>query len=232
MAKNKITVGITDCSKWVNYAKWIEQVPGVTVLKLSQKAKNICDLEKCDGILLTGGEDVHPKFYNKPEYFSILDPKEVDVERDEFEMEVIKKSLSLKKPVLGICRGLQIANVYFGGTLIPDIPSAGKPSHSKFQGYDKRHLVNIFDDSVLKDFIGKGRGPVNSAHHQSADVIASDLRVTALSDDGIVEGLEWLNPEGRSFLLLVQWHPERMTDADSPFSKNIRDRFISELQGF
>jgi putative glutamine amidotransferase len=67
---------------------------------------------------------------------------------------------------------------------------------------------------------------VNSAHHQSADVIANDLRAVACADDGIIEGLEWKYPEEKSFLLLVQWHPERMKDADSPFARNIRDNFL------
>ncbi len=232
----KITIGITDCGKWGNYAKWFREIPNVEVLKLTYKENlptgrqgNFSEIEKCDGIVLSGGEDVHPKFYNKPEYISILNPEEIKIERDEFELNVIEKTLKLKKPLLGICRGLQVANVFFGGTLIPDIPRAGKPSHSKIAGYDKRHLVNIFDDSALKNFIGESRGEINSAHHQSADVIASDLKVVACSDDGIIEGLEWKNPAKKSFLLLVQWHPERMKDTESSFAKNIRDKFVSQI---
>ena len=229
MTNDQITIGITDCSKWENYAKWFRELPGIEILKLTYKEGNIKDIDKCDGIVLSGGEDVHPKFYNKPEYLSILKPEEIKAERDEFEFKVIEKTMDQKKPLLGICRGLQIANVHFGGTLIPDIPSDGNPSHSKMKGYDKRHIVNISDKSVLKKFIGKVRGEVNSAHHQSADVIAGDLRATAISEDGIIEGLEWKNPGKKSFLLLVQWHPERMKDADNPFSKNIRDKFIAQI---
>lgn len=224
-----LTIGITDCSKWDKYASWFLEVPGTEVIRLSWKENNFPAMEKCNGIVLSGGEDVHPKFYNKPEYLAVLTPSEISVERDEFEFKVIEKSLQQKKPLLGICRGLQIANVYFGGNLIPDIPSAGKPSHSKQKGYDERHIVNIFEDSLLKEFIGKGRGEVNSAHHQAADAVAKELRVTACADDGIIEGLEWKNPADRSFLLLVQWHPERMTDSESPFSRNIRDSFLAGL---
>lgn len=230
MAHKKTTIGITDCSKWENYARWFLGIPGTEVLKLSYKDKNFPDIQKCHGIVLSGGEDVHPGFYNKPEYLSILKPEEIKAERDEFELKVIEKCLPLKKPVLGICRGLQIANVFWGGTLIPDIPADGKPSHSKVQGYDKRHMVNVFDDSILKRFIGKGRGEVNSAHHQSADVVANELKVVGCADDGIIEGLEWKNPEGKPFLLLVQWHPERMKDAESPFAKNIRDHFLNAIK--
>jgi putative glutamine amidotransferase len=129
MAIKKTVIGITDCSKWENYARWFREVPGVEVIRLSYKDKNFRDIENCDGIVLSGGEDVHPRFYNKPEYLSVLKPDEIKEDRDEFEMNVIKNGLNRKKPILGICRGLQVANVYFGGTLIPDIPSDGKPSH-------------------------------------------------------------------------------------------------------
>ncbi len=226
MTEKNLTIGITDCSKWANYASWFEKIPGVTVVKLTWKENNLNEIEKCDGIVLSGGEDVHPEFYKKPDFISFLKPNDLNVERDEFEIKVIDKTLQQKKPLLGICRGLQVTNVFLGGTLIPDIPSFGKPSHSKKIGYDEIHLVNIFEDSLLKKFIGKGRGEVNSAHHQSADVIAPDLKVTALADDGIIEGLEWKNPTNKSPLLLVQWHPERMKDTESPFSKNIRDEFL------
>lgn len=231
---NKIVIGITDCGKWENYAKWFREIPNTEVIKLSYKESDITstDFQNCNGIVLSGGEDVHPKFYNKPEYLSILKPDEINIRRDEYELKLIEKALQVKKPLLGICRGLQIANVFFGGTLIPDIPSAGKPSHSKIKGNDERHLVNIFEDSVLQKFIKKGRGEVNSAHHQSADVIGKDLKVSAVSDDGIIEGIEWQHPENKSFLLLIQWHPERMIDAESPFSKNIRNGFLEKVKSF
>lgn len=232
MIPGKTVIGITDCSKWENYAKWFLEIPAVEVVRLSWKELNFSDMNKCHGIVLSGGEDVHPKYYGKTEYFSILKPGEINEDRDAFELKLIENALQQKKPILGICRGLQVANVFFGGTLIPDIPASGKPSHSKVQGYDERHLVNIFDDSVLKNFIGKGRGEVNSAHHQAVDVIAGDMKVVACADDGVIEGLEWKVPEGKSFLLLVQWHPERMTDSGSPFSRNIRTGFLQSLKEY
>lgn len=230
MTNVTITIGITDCGKWSNYTAWFEQVKGVKALKLTWKENNFQDINKCNGIVLSGGEDVHPRFYKKPELYSLLDPKEIKTERDEFELKLIERSLKKKKPLLGICRGLQIANVFFGGTLIPDIPSQGKPSHSKVKGYDQRHSVNIAGDSLLQKIIRKYRGEVNSAHHQCADKVAGELKVNAFSDDGIIEGLEWKNPSEKSFLLLVQWHPERMKDTDSPFAKNIRDGFLNRIK--
>jgi putative glutamine amidotransferase len=132
-------------------------------------------------------------------------------------------------PVLGICRGLQITNVFFGGTLIPDIPSAGKPDHSKIKGVDRYHAVNIEASSLLKKIAGEGEGEVNSAHHQGADRVGEGLRVNAVSADGIVEGLERQRTDGKSFLLLVQWHPERMTNQESPLVKNIKLSFLKSI---
>jgi putative glutamine amidotransferase len=224
------TVGITDCSKWENYAQWIEDAnSNIKVIKLSWKTRNLKDLDKCNGIILSGGEDVHPRFYGKPEYLEQLDPNDIIEKRDEFELEVIDAALKNKLPLLGICRGLQIANVYFKGTLIPDIPSVGKQGHAKEEGYDQTHLVLAKEGSFLKK-ISADKGTVNSAHHQSADKVGPELKVNATSEDGVVEGLEWKSPEGKSFLLLVQWHPERMEEKTSPFAGNIRETFLKNLK--
>jgi putative glutamine amidotransferase len=228
--KSLLTVGITDCSKWENYARWMEEADAnIKVVKLSWKNNNLKDLDLCDGVILSGGEDVHPRFYGKPEYLEKLDPKDIIEERDEFELRIIDAALKNKLPVLGICRGLQIANVYFKGTLIPDIPSIGKQGHAKEEGYDQTHLVLAKEDSALKRITGD-KGTVNSAHHQAADKVGPELKVSATSEDGIVEGLEWKSPEGKPFLLLVQWHPERMKEQTSPFSKNIRETFLKKLK--
>ncbi len=230
----KITIGITDCSKWGNYEKWISQGDAsIEIIKLSWKENNISDIEICDGIVLSGGEDVHPRFYNKPEYYSMLNPKDIIEQRDKFELQVIETAMQKNLPVLGICRGLQIANVYFKGTLIPDIPTMGRRGHSMIQGIDEAHLVRVEEDSLFKKIANTSEGIVNSAHHQAADSVSDELKVNVVSDNGIIEGLEWKDPEGKPFLLLVQWHPERMRDAaTSPFSKNLRTAFLEGVTDF
>lgn len=231
--QQKIVIGVTDCSKYANYSNWISGYgEQVEVIKLSYKAKNFDDIKKCQSVLLTGGEDVHPRFYNKPEYYNYCYADDVSEARDEFELKVLQYTEANHIPVLGICRGLQIANVFFGGTLIPDIPTWGKFNHSKLpDDSDRYHKIAVDPSSWLYSIIDRQEGTVNSNHHQSADRIGDGLIVSAFSPDGVVEALERKDPEGKSFLCLVQWHPERMNDQESNFVKNIREAFVEAVMG-
>ncbi len=224
--KSGITIGITDCEKFDNYKVWFEAEPGVKVIRLSQKENNAADVQKCDGVVLSGGEDVHPKLYNKPEY---LNDCHVNDKRDTFEWKVLERVQQVNLPLLGICRGLQIANVFFGGTLIPDIPKAGKPDHSKLPHQDRYHDVTVNADSLLFKVTTAMHGEVNSSHHQTVDKLGEGLIANSFSPDGIVEGIERKNPSGKPFLLLVQWHPERMTNPESVFSKNVKKSFLKAI---
>lgn len=226
--KKNIVIGITDCSKYANYEKWIASEQGVEVIKLSYKDNNLQDIEKCDGIVLSGGEDVHPRFYNKPEYLPYC--HEIDERRDEFEWKALELTGKNELPLLGICRGLQIANVYFGGTLIPDITAFGKFNHSRYPQRDRYHVIHVDDNSELYSIAGAKVGEINSAHHQSAALVGRDLAANAISTDGIIEGIERKNSEGKPYLQLVQWHPERMTDLQNPFSKNVKLSFIEAVR--
>lgn len=227
--QQKLIIGVTDCSKYVNYANWVgAHGANVEVVQLSYRANNFNDIKQCDGVVLTGGEDVHPRFYNKPEWFEYCYEDDISEARDEFEWKVLEYTEANAVPVLGICRGLQIANVFFGGTLIPDIPHWGKFNHSKLpDDTDRYHAIQVDPDSWLCQLIGSKQGEINSNHHQSAGIIGRELIVSALSPDGIVEALERKAPGKSSFLCLVQWHPERMNDQDSKFVKNIRQAFIT-----
>ncbi|WP_435356659.1 gamma-glutamyl-gamma-aminobutyrate hydrolase family protein [Emticicia sp. SJ17W-69] len=229
-------IGITDCGeKYPIYEQWVlsQNVGKIETIKLGYKHNNLDQINQCDGIVLTGGEDIHPQFYNKPEYLSLCNPNFMDARRDEFEWKVCEYTFKNQIPVLGICRGLQLVNVFLGGTLIPDIPTAGKNNHSKFhEGKDRYHTVDILTDSTLAKIINTPIGEINSAHHQSADIIANSLQINALSEDGIVEGLEWASLSHQNqYLMLVQWHPERITNTEqNNFSYKIRQNFVENIQ--
>ena len=226
--KSSITIGITDCSKYANYEQWIMAEAGVKVIKLSPAENNLKDIEKCDGIILSGGEDIHPRYYKKPEYVDYCG--EIDEARDAFEWRVLEYTEKKKLPLLGICRGLQVANVFYGGTLVPDIPAFGKFNHSKFPDKDRYHMIRVDADSELRKIAGSETGEINSSHHQSADLIGKGLVANSFSPDGVVEGIERKEKTGKPFLQLVQWHPERMTDLLNPFSRNIKMSFLDAVR--
>jgi putative glutamine amidotransferase len=226
----KLLIGITDCNKFCNYQNWFASEK-ITVIKLSQKENNLTDIDRCNGIVLSGGEDVHPKYYGCPEWMEKKEELKLDVneERDEFEIKVIDYAYKKKIPMLGICRGLQITNVYFGGTLIPDINEARIKKHSKESSIDKLHSVKVEVGSCLNGIVLSSSGYVNSAHHQAADKIGKGLKISAQCEDGTVEAIEWNDPKNKPFLLLVQWHPERMNDQKNNFAKNIREEFLKHI---
>jgi putative glutamine amidotransferase len=226
----EIVIGVTDCSKYDAYAQWISSIGNVRAVRLSPGEDYRSKFDECDGLLLTGGEDVHPRFYNKPEYFDFCYKEDINEQRDEMELNLLTMSQKNALPVLGICRGLQVGNVYFGGTLIPDIPSFGKFNHSKSGGSDRYHQVTIDPNSQFRAMLQVGEGEINSAHHQSAELVAPDLVTNAISQDGVIEGLEWKKPEGKPYLLFVQWHPERMKDQESPFSKKVKSSFVAACE--
>lgn len=222
-----IRIGITDCGKFENYRKWVESETGVQVVKLSMYSKNADEMDECDGVIFSGGEDLHPGLYGKPEFELDYGLKEIIPERDQFEYRVIAKAFSSKKPVLGICRGLQLINVFLEGTLIPDIPVVlHSTAHGKKNGVDQAHFIRIIPNSLLYDICGLELGTVNSAHHQSVDKPGDLLKISAYSEPSIVEAMEWKDPLNKSWLLMIQWHPERMADPSSPFSAAVKSAFL------
>ncbi|MCU0519229.1 MAG: gamma-glutamyl-gamma-aminobutyrate hydrolase family protein [Anaerolineae bacterium] len=166
-------------------------------------------LERLDGLLLTGGEDIAPARYGQA-----LEPWTglVDDERDYAELGLVRAWLALGKPVLAICRGHQLLNVALGGTLYQDIMAqvANTFDHAYVPGRpmeDPVHDVAIESDSALARILGGERFAVNSAHHQATWLPGQGLEIVARAPDGIVEAAELRN---HPFCLSVQWHPEAM----------------------
>ncbi len=107
----KIVIGICEGSKYSNYENWMKSEGGVEIIKLSYHQNNFDDVSKCDGILLTGGNDINPRLYNQPEFLSYCDPEDIDEKRDEFEWKIMQHVEQAQKPLLGICRGINLISV-------------------------------------------------------------------------------------------------------------------------
>ena len=154
-----------------------------------------------DGLLLPGGADINPSLYGEENNGS----KGIDDSLDELQFGALDAFVKAGKPVLGICRGHQVINVYFGGTMIQDLPSAGRHARDAGQAEDKIHLNHTEPGTLLAKLYGE-EFTSNSSHHQAAGKIGEGLRVMARSDDGVIEALchETLP------ILGIQFHPERM----------------------
>ncbi len=224
-------LGITDNLRpkpvFDNYLKWIHRVDkSVEFVKLSYHLKNVEKINEVDGLILSGGGDVHPGLYGREDQMDLVE--EVNEMRDSFEFEVIEQALERELPILGICRGMQIMNVFLGGTLIVDLPSDGYENHVERETFDNRHDLEIVPNSLLGAIAGNGGRKVNSIHHQAVDRLGKGLMVSSKSNDGVIESLEWILKDRMPFLLLVQWHPERMEDFDNPYSGFIAEYFLRE----
>ena len=162
-----------------------------------------------DGILLTGGPDVSPLLYDESP--RPLCGAACDV-RDKLETHLLSAADQRDIPLLGICRGLQIMNVFFSGSLYQDLPSDSSSDicHRMTPPYDRHvHEVKITAGSLLHDVLGRDILGVNSYHHQGVKRVGAGLTVSAVASDGLVEALEH---RGKTFMLGVQWHPEFMPD--------------------
>jgi putative glutamine amidotransferase len=178
-------------------------------------------VQRCDGVLLTGGDDIAPKLYAKDlpeELAEKVGPLEPD--RDVWEADLIAGVFQEQKPLFAICRGHQMLNVALGGTLVVDIATQ-MPGALNHQRTDRKaepvHEVKIAPDSLLAKLTGRQTLGVNSTHHQAIGTVAQPLRVVAESSDGVIEAVELKEPQRLPFLLSVQFHPERLIDSNALF---------------
>ena len=173
----------------------------------------LCD--KLDGIFLTGGVDVDPARYGEPRHplCGTTDP-----DRDAIELLLLDHALKTGKPVLAVCRGIQILNVALGGSLFQDV-SAQVPAAMKHDYFPTpvnpsrsylAHEIAVDTSSRLGRILGEGVVPVNSMHHQAIKTLGAGLKPTAHAPDGIIEAVEGT---GTQFLVAVQWHPEELAES-------------------
>ena len=176
-------------------------------------------LDLSDGLLLSGGGDIHSKYFNEPLH------EKVDCvieERDCFEIALFLKAFERNMPVLGICRGSQVINVALGGNIVQHIDG-----HLHFEKrFEQVHSIKLEEDSLLWDIIGEQRLLVNSIHHQCIGNAALGIRISAYSDDGVIEAIEC---KDKQFVLGVQWHPEILYEK-CEMHRKLFDRFVAECR--
>jgi len=228
-----MTIGISKSeSKFHKYTSWLDHYKiDYTVLDFENHDEGLRKFDDCSGLILSGGVDIYPEIYcdwDTPETKGTYIPA-----RDGFEMKLIEKALEQKKPILGICRGLQLLNVYFRGSLIFDLEDIRKVNHRKIsETEDRIHPMNIFNDTLLKEVVQQDKADVTSSHHQSIDRMGEGLMTNAKSPDGVIEGIEFADKTNKSFMLGVQYHPERFLDFNDAASKNILERFVLECKNY
>lgn len=207
-----------------DYIRAIINNKGLPVLIPLTQDKNLLlqYIDSIDLLILPGGDDIDPALYNEKNNGLSLN---VSQSRDSMEFYLLEKSLEKGIPVLGICRGCQVINVFMGGTLYQDMASenigAADHANSTRELAFLSHHVNIENGSLLYSMYNSGKIQVNSRHHQAVKKTAPGLAVSALSEDGVIEGIESSSMK----VLGVQWHPENLIDLGPEFNFLFRNFF-------
>jgi len=210
-------------SLWMlpGYMDAVEQAGGIPVMMPLTTDEQIIERlsEMYDGFLFTGGQDVDPRLYGEeplPECGTVC------TERDRMEQILLDRVLCLDKPILGICRGIQLINALLGGTLYQDLPAQFESSveHHQTPPYDRPvHKVRLLEDTPLRDLLQTEELAVNSYHHQAVRILSPQLKTMAVSEDGLTEAV--YREESR-FLWAVQWHPEFSFRTDSASAEIVK----------
>lgn len=179
-----------------------------------------------DGLILSGGGDIYSPLFGEELHPAVTD---YNLERDKYDLALVRLATERQMPVLGICRGHQVINVAFGGKLIQDIPSqipGSEIAHNQAEARDvASHSVRINRESVLYRIVKQNNLPVNSFHHQAVSTVAPGFNAVAFSEDGLVEAIE--SDEGKT-IPGVQWHPETMAAAGNDVMTGIFRYFTAE----
>lgn len=211
---------------YTNYFDAVIQAGGLPLLIpfLEDEADINQALTKVDAVLLTGGDDINPSFYDAPSH---PDTKMAPPRRQQFDLILVKAVLARQMPVMGICMGMQMLNVAGGGTLQQEIKGNGSDSieHRQVQNDDREvHEVNITPGSALAEIVQDNSLTVNSTHHHAVDAVAPGFKISGRASDGTIEAIE---REGKVFVLGVQWHPERLID--NPRHLNLFKALIEQV---
>lgn len=215
---------------YINWLKSIDSSFDFINFYGMEDAEILVQLEKCSGLVLTGGPDVHPSHFGKTNDEHRCT---IDLHRDNIEFLLIKKALILKLPILAICRGEQILCVAKGGNLIVDISSDFGNSilHKSTNEQTISHNINIELSSNLYEFIKQKSFDVVSSHHQAVKILPACFCATAFANDGIIEAYEWTDKKENGYLNAVQWHPEK-GNYNNALSYAIGKNFINAVYLF
>ncbi|MDR3250303.1 MAG: gamma-glutamyl-gamma-aminobutyrate hydrolase family protein [Tannerella sp.] len=211
-----------------SYIEAVLRVNGIPVIipYMDDDAKIKELLNTLDGVLFVGGEDFAPEIYHES---PILQMGKVNATRDRFEINLLRHAYEQGLPVLGICRGLQLINVTFGGSLYQDIPTQYPDTsikHRQSQPKDKAtHAVVVRDSTVFAGIVGEKMLMVNSFHHQAVKALANGFEVGGVAMDSIIESIEKV--DSKHWVLGVQFHPEGLLWNDKAMVK-IFQRFVEE----
>lgn len=212
-----------------SYIYSIQKAGGIPLIlpTVQQEESASEQILRIDGLICSGGNDINPLLFGEEPHAKL---GFVLPDRDEYELKLIRLAYSARKPILGICRGIQVINVAFGGTLYQDL-CAQRPDrvlkHSQSSRRDfAGHTTDIVPGTLLQQILGVPSLPVNSFHHQAVKDPAAGFVINATARDGIVEGIEYA---GEPFVLGVQWHPELLVDS-YPVMLELFRRLVAEAE--
>lgn len=184
-------------------------------------------ISRVDALVLAGGQDVSPLLYGEEPHLKVGRTYPL---RDAFEVALIEEAYRQRKPILAVCRGLQILNVAFGGTLYQDLESQNAETvvlhNQKTMPTMPTHTIQVASGSQLSKILGT-KAVVNSYHHQAVKVLADKFKPVAWSSDGIIEAFE--SADSQQFVLAVQWHPETMIDTYDSM-QSLFNHFVEQVK--
>jgi putative glutamine amidotransferase len=206
-----------------NYARWLKNADSTVIcLDLYHMPLDsaLTRLDGCSGLLISGGPDVYPGRYDAADDTVNCGP--IDYFRDTLEFALIQKAIASGMPIMGICRGHQIFNIYHNGSLYADIPADLDTlvTHRCKDTYDCNHQIRVINESRLYQLSGLIAG-----------MVGTGMKAVARTDEGLIESIEYTDRENMPFFMGVQWHPERM-DPESPFSFPIAKEFLQAAGRF
>ncbi len=223
------TYGRNELGQFTLYAPYVEAVRragGIPVMLAPGETR--CDrlINFLDGLIFTGGGDIHPDHYNGDFHPTIY---KIDPERDAFELELARQAVNADLAVLGICRGMQVLSIVSGAALLPHVPDTFGTNvlHREEQISPTRHPVELVPDSQLAQIIGVPHVDVVSWHHQAITTIPPGWRVAAYAPDGLIEAVEHGD---HPWAIALQWHPE-MSATEDPLQQRIFDAFVAAAAG-